>query len=123
MKSNGLFASIEATLSLLMLIAVVVSMPRTEQPNLETLHILQKEHDLLLIWAKTWPVQPDEMEGDFRKLFPGKNGAVELNTDLREIGALEGEIVSSEMHFLDRSGNWNRVVVYVVKKNKPIFFS
>ncbi len=115
MKNKGAYSSVEAILSLLILLAVFLSAPATQEPSLERLYLLQKEHDLLKLWAKRGIPSRDEMIADFEFAFPGKSGEIRVNESLTSIGKLGKEAVSAEMVFFDSKMNRVKVSVLVFK--------
>jgi hypothetical protein len=78
MNKNGMHLSIEALLSLILL-AIILCIPLEEQKSsFEELAIMQKQHDLLFVWAKTGERNLAEMKKDFLFVFPEKCGCISL---------------------------------------------
>lgn len=115
MKSNGISPSFEAALSLLVLAAVILSTPSAESPNLQNLLILQKEHDLMRVWARNGIPEIEEMELDFRFAFGNRSGKIEVDGQAVSIGPESEEAVSAQMEFFDSRLNRKRITLTVFK--------
>ena len=113
MKNKGMWFSLEATLSLIVLTMLLLSVQPEKTPSLENIHIVQKEHDLLLLWAKNRPVSIEEMETDFGTAFPEKNGELELGEFSKTIGIAGKEAIASEAIFFDSTGKGTVIAVKV----------
>ena len=122
MKNNAFYLSFEAMLSLLVLVAVVSAIETEENDAFENLYILQKEHDLLKIWAKKKIPMLQEMASDFMFAFPKKGGKVGVNNVWVRVGKQEGEAVCSSMNFFDSKISKKNVSVCVFKQNKALAF-
>ena len=115
MKSNAFYLSSEAMLSLLVLVAVVSAAETRESDGFENLYIMQKQHDLLKIWAKKKIPMLQEMASDFMFAFPQKSGAVGVNGVWVELGEQKGEVVCSSMNFFDSKMVQRNVSICVFK--------
>ena len=116
MNCKGMWLSIEAGLSLMILALLVLHSAPKQGQNLEDLYIIQKENDLLRVWAKEWPVSIQEMERDFTESFGGKSGELWIGGENRIIGGpCNRDCISSEMRFFDSRGQSYRVAVMVFK--------
>lgn len=115
MRNNGFYASMEALLSLLLLAAMLLTVREAKGPSLENLYILQKENDLLKLWAKEGIPAGEEMTGDFELAFPGRGGEIRVNDIIIPIGDSSKEAVSSEILFIDSHLNKTKVVLAVFK--------
>lgn len=116
MNAKGLYASVEAMLSLLLLVAVLLSIQETEEPSLENLYLLQKENDLLKLWVKNGIPPKEEMVADFALVFPGKSGEIRVNESIISVGNYKGnEAMASEILFIDSQLNKTRVALLVFK--------
>jgi len=75
----------------------------TSQPKAvetENLYLLQKQHDLLKLWAKKGIPPIGEMAADFNFVFSGKNGMIKLDGRAMEMGPAGKEAIASEMVFI-----------------------
>ena len=117
MSAKGIYLSIEATLSLLLLLAVVISEREAQEPSTQELYIFQKENDLLKLWAKKGMPPIEEMASDFEFAFPGKSGEIGLDGELLKIGKLEygSGAISSEIEFFNSKLGKKRVRLRVFK--------
>ena len=116
MKNNGFWASFEAMLSLLVLVAIIVSIPETEQPSMQNLYILQKEHDLLKVWAKQGLHPMEEMVSDTKFAFPNKSFEIRANDKAKRFGESSGEErVSASLLFFDSKMQKTEVTLVVFK--------
>jgi hypothetical protein len=114
-KCRGISPSIEAALSLLVLTAVILSTPNAESPGLQDLLILQKEHDLMRIWAREGIPEINEMKSDFKFAFGNKGGKIEVNGRVVLIGPESKEAISAQMDFFDWNLGKRKVVLTVFK--------
>jgi hypothetical protein len=113
-NGSGAYFSIEALLSLFILLAAALLMPGPRAPSMQELHLLQKEHDLLKVWAKKGVPPIEEMANDFELAFPKKSGEISVNGRTVKIGKTGGEkAVSSEMLFFDSGMEKTRVSLRV----------
>lgn len=116
MKAKGFYSSTEAILSLLTLLAVLLSVGEPREPSLENLYILQKEHDLLKVWAKKGIPPMEEMVADFEFVFPGKSGEIKVNETMISVGKTGWkEAVSATMLFFGSGMNKTHVSLRVFK--------
>ncbi len=115
MKCKAISPSLEAALSLLVLAAVILSTPSAESPGLQNLLILQKEHDLMRVWARNGIPGIGGMESDFRFAFGNNSGKIEVNGEAVSIGPESKEAVSAQMEFFDSKLNRKRVTLTVFK--------
>ncbi len=86
MAERGFFFSLEALLAFLVLVLLVLSVGPPHDEDLKELYLAQKQHDLLLVWLQTCGCDLDEMEQDFRRVFPGISGSISFDTQSRAVG-------------------------------------
>jgi hypothetical protein len=87
--NKGFVFSLEGIIALFLLLIVIISFGHVEKKSLIELFTIQKEHDLLKIWAKQGIPTEKEIIEDFTFVFPGKNGRVvieEKEIILGEVG-------------------------------------
>ena len=114
MNDSGAYASVEALLSLFTLLGAALLTPESSAPSMQELYILQKEHDLLKVWAKKGVPPIEEMINDFELAFPKKSGEISVNGRTVKIGKDRGEkAVSSEMLFVEPGMKKTRVSLRV----------
>lgn len=70
--------SAEAIVALLLIASIAAIPPQKHETNLIELLLLQKENDLLKVWAKE-KTSIDEMKSDFEFVFYGKSGKAAIN--------------------------------------------
>ncbi len=78
MNSRGLHLTFEAMLSLLILFAILSIPAHNQIENLDELHILQKQDDLLKMWLSERTFDPEKMQEDFEFVFPNSSGVIEI---------------------------------------------
>ena len=88
MNRKAFFLSIEAGISLLVLALVIIAPFGQQQPDLDELHLLQKEHDLLLLWARE-RAGAEQVQKDFSFVFPSLSGEAQLNGEKIKLGTYE----------------------------------
>lgn len=86
MAERGIYFSLEALLAFLVLVLLILSTSPSRGEDLKELYLAQKQHDLLLVWLQTCGCDLDGMEQDFRRVFPGMEGAFSFDTQSRVIG-------------------------------------
>lgn len=74
----GIYLSIEAVFSMLVLVMLLAVPLSAQKPNLERVYLVQKENDLLAAWARERQQDGNEITSDFMFVFPGKSGEVEM---------------------------------------------
>lgn len=77
--SAGIYLSIEAVFSMLVLVMLLAVPLSAQKPNLERVYLMQKENDLLAAWARERQQDGNEIASDFMFVFPGKSGEVEMD--------------------------------------------
>ncbi len=88
---KGFTFTLEALISL-MLLVMIISIPIEENKNdLEKIYVLQKENDLIKVWIKTKNFDEKELEKDFKKMFPFQKGEIIINGKKTEIKGKKGE--------------------------------
>ena len=98
--NRGFYLSMEAIISLIILVSVLALPFVSDRNNLDSLYIFQQENDLLKIWAMDGEFNTGEMISDFEFLFSGKSGVLEIGDSRIEIGAdFTGDAVSSTAYF------------------------
>jgi hypothetical protein len=112
---KGISPSLEAALSLLVLVAIILSTPSAESPGLQNLLILQKEHDLMRIWARGGLPEIEEMASDFKFAFGNRSGKINVNGRVVSIGPESKEAISAQMDFFDWNLGRKKVVLTVFK--------
>ncbi len=106
MNRRGLYLTFEAMLSLLILFAILSIPAHNQIENLDELHILQKEDDLLKAWLFERDFELDEMKRDFEFVFPNSSGTIEIGNEKITVGKPGGthrEIHSASGFALDGS--------------------
>lgn len=95
---KGIFYLMEGTIALLLMgmILIAASLHGTQKPGekINELYITQRLHDLLKCRFIEKNFSLAEMESDFKKLFPGKSGFVELDGERIEIGLGKGKAIA-----------------------------
>ena len=83
------------------------------------LHLLKKENDLLLIWAKGFErTGIEQMAVDFEEAFPGKTGVVSIDGKELAIGRRKGvEAIASNAAFFDRQMQRHELSLVVFKED------
>ena len=102
----------------LALLGLLLAMPLHEsQPSLNSLHILKKENDLLLIWAKQHELLNEKtMLQDLEFAFPGKSAEIFFDGKKTEIGKPGLESISSKAVFFDRHSERHEITLIVFKQ-------
>ncbi|NMA44879.1 MAG: hypothetical protein GX950_03660 [Candidatus Diapherotrites archaeon] len=78
-NKKGFVISIEAMISLLVLILVLLSLPQENNTSLKELLITQQENDLLRVWASEQPlINQNDLINDSKKIF-GENFTLYLD--------------------------------------------
>lgn len=97
---KGFYLSMEAIISLIILISILTVPLESERVNLMDVYIFQQENDLLKIWTIRGEFNAGEMTSDFKFLFRGKSGIVEIGGSKITIGSdFTGNAVSSTAYF------------------------
>lgn len=112
---RGIYYIAEASLSLLLMsLFIITIVPHQTQPKTEELYITQCLHDILKARFVERNPSITEMSLDFNRLFPGKNGFVEVNNARIDIGKPGRQAVSASAVYYSRSGKSRlRVLVYI----------
>ena len=118
MKNDGYWLSIEAIVSMALL-ATLLSMPLQENiQSFSDLHLLKKENDLLLIWAKGFErTGIEQMAVDFEEAFPGKTGVVSIDGKELAVGKKGVEAIASNAAFFDRQMQRHELSLVVFKED------
>ena len=90
MRSSGLYLSLEAIFSLIILISLLVIPTQLREQNLDELYIMQKQNDLLKIWVRERNFEEANLKSDFLFVFPNQKGLIEFGNKKIVIGKLEG---------------------------------
>ncbi len=102
---RGIYYLAEASTSLLLMslfiMATISTQAKTEKT--EELYITQCLHDLLKARFIERNPSITEMESDFRHLFPGKSGFVEVNNARIEIGSGGEQAISASAIYYSHS--------------------
>lgn len=79
-NKKGFVFSIEATISLLILVLILLSIPSEKSTSLKELLITQQENDLLRVWATPDEllINQDDLIRDSKKMF-GENFTLYIN--------------------------------------------
>ncbi|MBU1120441.1 MAG: hypothetical protein ABIE23_00860 [archaeon] len=79
-KEKGYVFTLEALISLIILLCVIIAIPLKEEREEENiLYITQLGHDLLKVWGKEGKFVEGEMKQDFELVFPSLKGEIEVN--------------------------------------------
>lgn len=79
-KEKGYVFTLEALISLIILLCVVMAIPLNEEREEENiLYITQLGHDLLKVWGREGKFEEGELKKDFERVFPSLKGEIELN--------------------------------------------
>ncbi|MCX6798668.1 MAG: hypothetical protein NTW59_01055 [Candidatus Diapherotrites archaeon] len=102
MRSNGLYFTADALLSLLLLSALLALPAQQQEADWSQLLALQKENDLLKIWAaEGMPFNEVEIISDAQFVFPGSGMKITLDGKEIPLGAETGSAIASEIIFFD----------------------
>lgn len=114
---KGICYVTEASVALLLLALVIIgsSAQAQEKPGekMDDLYITQALHDVLKCRFVERNLSLPAMERDFRRLFPGKSGFVELNGARISIGEKGREAISSSAVFYSPGLERNEFAVLV----------
>lgn len=95
-----MFFSLEAAISLLALAIIVISASGfTSQESMIEIIILQKENDLLKVWAKQGIPEEKKVVQDFLFVFPEQSGKIIVNGKEVWIGEEKEQAISSRIVF------------------------
>ncbi len=116
MKNRGYYLSFEAIVSLALL-GLLISMPlQQEKTSLSDLHLLQKENDLLVLWAKRFDyIDIERMKQEFEFAFPEKKGEIIVDWQVIEIGKKGNKAVSSKAVFFNKNLERHEIRLVVFK--------
>ena len=113
--NKGIILSIEATVSLLCLTAIIIASCHEEssETGSEEVLLLQKADDLLKIWAKKASFEEQEMASDFSLAFPQQSGKIIVNGKETVIEKEKHEAISTSMVFYSAEMQRNEVTLIV----------
>lgn len=86
MNNRAIYLSVEAIISLIILISILALPSESREQNLDDLHVLQKQNDLLKVWTMERDFSAANLESDFLFVFPQQSGLVEFENKKIEIG-------------------------------------
>jgi len=89
-KEKGFNFTLEALISLMILIAVISVPIEKNSADLEKIYVLQKENDLIKVWIKTKKFDEKEMKEDFKKMFLFQKGEIIVKEKKIEINGEKG---------------------------------
>jgi len=114
-NEKAIVFSLEATISLLALLVIVSITPVFEGEGMTELLLLQKENDLLKVWAKQGIPEKNKMIQDFLFVFPGQRGKIVVNEREIFIGEKKqgSNAIASKIIFFSRSLEKIEVVLIV----------
>ncbi len=110
-NTRGFVFSLEATISLILFVLMLVALPIHENSSLKELLILQQENDLLRVWSAK-ESSPQEMIYDVKLMF-GENGELWINEIKMNNGITAKNSIASEGIILDNSLNENKIRITV----------
>ena len=109
---KGFYLSLEAGISLLILVFILVAAIGVgNNTDLKELYILQKENDLLKMWAKEG-ISEKGMVSDFEFAFSGSCGFLEIDGK-KSGGNCLGNSVASSAIFVDENLQKRKVTLNV----------
>ena len=85
MKNDGLYFSLEAALSLALIMVIFLAPAQQTDNSQKEVLTQQKMHDLLIVWAKQRDFSKQELASDFEFVFQNKNGTIEANENIFEV--------------------------------------
>ena len=103
MNRTGFHFTFEATITLLFVLSFIAVLHFPQPYNMDSLFLKQKQHDLLSVWLISRNFNIEEMENDFRFVFPATDGFIEINGKKKEIGKQTTEIRIENAAYLDES--------------------
>jgi len=115
---NGFVFSLDATLALIIISTiigiVIVSLSYAEQPTIEELLILQKEHDLMKHWLVT-DASEQEMVEQLQELFVNEGVRLEVDgiTIFYRENSNSKKAISSRLIIFDKELNAREIVLTV----------
>ncbi|MFA6064723.1 MAG: hypothetical protein WCW44_03215 [archaeon] len=111
-SKKGFVFSLEATISLILFVLLLIALPTHQNSSLKELLILQQENDLLRVWSAK-ESSPQEMLMDTKLLF-GETGELWINETQLNKAKSEKNSIASEGIILDNSlvENKIRLIVY-----------
>lgn len=95
--------STEAGFSLIAMAIVLAGIQAVEKESLSELLVMQKEHDLIKVWAKQEIPKEEDMEMDFIAAFPGSSGAIAVNGKKTLIGEQKGKAITTSAKWLEKN--------------------
>ncbi|HIH17146.1 MAG TPA: hypothetical protein HA252_07115 [Candidatus Diapherotrites archaeon] len=111
MDERGLYFSLEALLGFAVLVLVLLSTKPAEAPDLKPLYLLQKQHDLLVVWVGQGIPSLPEMESDFRRVFPGFSGRIGFNDEFVAVGEPASNAFTESIYYAAPSGALGRLSI------------
>ena len=98
---RGFHLSTEALITLVFAV-MLFSLPAQKcSPSMNELLIMQKESDLLKLWAKDYCPNSESIKKDFRLAFPGNRGVVNMCGKKLVFRGRGKKALSAEIFFFD----------------------
>jgi hypothetical protein len=74
--NNGFIFSVEGAMSLLFLGLILLTLTPPENEGPRILPIVQKQHDLIVVWDATNTQDTESLQKDFETVFPDHSGTI-----------------------------------------------
>lgn len=108
---KGFLFSLEATISIMLFLLMITTLPQVQNSSLKELLILQQENDLLRVWSAK-ETNTTEMLKDVELMF-GKNAEVWINETQLTKSTLLKNSIASEGIILDNNLKENKIKIIV----------
>ncbi|MBI2598449.1 MAG: hypothetical protein HYW50_04605 [Candidatus Diapherotrites archaeon] len=115
MKTDGYYFSLEATIALFLILMITLALTTNTSTKTKDVLVLQKMHDLLLVWAKERDFSEQTLKQDFEFVFPAKGGLIEIDGKTVEIrkSTAKGRKISEEINYLGKELEYKKIVLTI----------
>lgn len=116
MKNDGFYFSLEALITLSLILVVFLAPLQKTQTESKNLIVTQKMHDLLLMWVKQRNFSEKELKTDFEFVFPNNNGTISFDSNSMEIkngGREAKEIFVESITYIGDDLNYGKITLTV----------
>ncbi|MDP2973801.1 MAG: hypothetical protein Q8N60_02005 [Candidatus Diapherotrites archaeon] len=117
-QKKGFYLSMEAILSMVLLVSLLAFPLPQQSSYLNDLHVFKKENDLLLLWQQQGSsLNLEQMQRDFQFAFPGLSGKIVFDGIEKPVGTGKNESIASEIAFFDGLMQRHEIKLVVFKQN------
>jgi len=116
MQHRGFYFSLEILITLILILMIFLMPMQNFDSEIEDVFVVQKMHDLLLIWSKQRDFSENTLKSDFEFVFPSKSGIIETEgkkIEINKFGITNRNKIVEKINYIGENFEYKKIILTV----------